>query len=281
MDLILGAEGFLGRAIATAFGKSFRPFLALSRHSPGREFFDLSKPEEFLARLAEQPFQLDRVYFTAACTSLAKCRENPEQSKKLNVENTALISRKLLEAGARVVLFSSNLVFNGAQPETPAETEFSPQTEYGRQKAELEELFRGVERVSILRLTKVLGTEVELIKKWKSALLQGQKIKAFTDYTLSPISLDYVLAALKLITERQLDGVFQLSAKEELSYYELAQLLASKLQVSTDLVEAALAKVELPELEHLPQHSSLATDRAQRELNLRPLSVEALLDSLV
>jgi dTDP-4-dehydrorhamnose reductase len=151
----------------------------------------------------------------AGVTRLAACAADPKGSAHLNVVRTLALAERLLTLGVFVVFPSSDLVFDGSQPNTPANTAASPVSEYGQQKARAEAALRvHMERgapVAILRLSKVLSPRTALISGWADTLLRDRPIRAFADKRLAPLSANLACEAVAKLLRARAAGIFQLS----------------------------------------------------------------------
>ena len=122
------------------------------------------------------------VVFCAADTKLADCEEHPEVTAKINVEATIALANFLRLRGAHLLLLSTNQVFDGSLPNRKVSEQVCPVNEYGRQKAEAERLILQMPRSAVLRLTKVVHSDLPLLKQWESSLQAGQPIEAFNGF---------------------------------------------------------------------------------------------------
>ena len=52
-------------------------------------------------------------------------------------------------------------------------------------------------------------------------LSKNEQIDAFNDLVLCPISMDQVTRCLTIIGEKELTGVFHLSGKKDITYYDM------------------------------------------------------------
>ncbi|MFM7375649.1 MAG: hypothetical protein ACKO39_10930, partial [Chthoniobacterales bacterium] len=133
--------------------------------------------------------------------------------------------RKVAAAGGQVIALSTNLVLNGANPAARADEPLAPCCEYGRQKAALEEQFKG-SQFACVRLTKVIETLLPRFRNWKDALVAGGEVSASPELRFSPVLLSEVCAALAELTRNFQPGVFHISGERDFSYQEAANELA-------------------------------------------------------
>lgn len=225
--IVVGADGFLGSALAAAltargdevYGTSRRP----DATARGFHHLDLADPR---AGDAELP-SADVAFFCAAMVRFADCQANPILAHRINVLTPAVLARRLAGAGTRTILLSTSAVYNGRTARVPATEPPHPATDYGRLKAEAEAEFLGLGRVaSVLRLTKVLGPKQPIFIGWIDALARGERITAFSDLGLAPISLDMAVRALLAVASSREGGIYQASAAADIAYADAARHVA-------------------------------------------------------
>ena len=86
---------------------------------------------------------------------------------------------------------------------------------------------------SVIRLSKVLFSDDQLISGWLTALAAGHEIKAATDMYQSPVSADLAVSALLSIGSEKEGGLFQLSATSDMSMLDIAGYVASSTDCKT------------------------------------------------
>jgi dTDP-4-dehydrorhamnose reductase len=280
-SLVIGADGIMGGALITRLASSGRKVLGTTRRpstvTPERIFLDLREKLPDWDSLV--PVQV--AYICGGITSLDQCRQNPDESARINVQQTVALATTLLAQGARVVFPSTNLVFDGNSPYCAAEAAVCPQTKYGRQKAEAERRLLALgEAVAVVRFTKVLNPQVPLVKRWMQALRQQQPIYPFSDLVLAPVPLVFAVEAMGLIGEGRFSGIFQVSGDRDISYADLARHLARRLEADPDLVQPTTSVAAGVEMEHLPRHTTLDASRLQESFGLGPPGLATLLDDM-
>ena len=218
---------------------------------------------------------VDVAVVCAGKTKLDACESDPDGTARVNVHGAAMLVADLVERGAFVIYLSTNLVFDGSIPHRLPHDPFSPVTEYGRQKAEVESLIsQWGDSVAIVRLTKVLGPTVPLFSGWSEALRRGETIHPFSDMCMAPVPLSCVLSVLQLVGEGRLSGVVQVSGERDISYSEAAQLGATLLKVDPGLVKAIEAHESGLHTGPIPAHTTLNVDRLKFTLGVEPPDVD-------
>lgn len=272
--LIVGADGKVGRALDDHLRLAGQPVAATSRRPSAdrhTHFLDLAGD---VAHWLIPPGVTTAVV-CAANPRIDACESDPEGTTRVNVIGTLTLIRRLIAQDVFTVFLSTNQVFDGDMPHTRPETCQSPVSAYGRQKTTVEqELLELADRAAIVRFTKILEPIVPLFETWRQTLEAGQPIEPFTDMWMAPVPLASAVSALRLIADHRAGGVWQVSGDRDLSYADVASLLALHLKADPDLVRPTSARAGGRVTAHLPANTTLCVDRLRHELGLQPPPVE-------
>lgn len=265
MVLIVGGDSLIGSALAAALRTAAKSVAVTTRREGG---------EGLMLDLGADPgtWELpvcEAAVICGAMTRLRACEEEPVMARRVNVENTAALTGRLHRAGTHVVFPSTNLVFDGTRSRPMAEDAVCPVTGYGRLKAEAEvavgEATEG--KASVLRLTKVLSPEQELVAQWRQALAAGEAIEAFTDMPVAPVGLRAVVEAIGNLVEHRPRGIFHLSADRDVKWVEVARRLCEAWRCDPGLIRGVKAAERGL---RVPQHSALGMGAREAALGMRP-----------
>lgn len=264
--LVIGADGTLGAAVAARLEGAGVPVVRTSRRGTAR-----SIPLDLAQLSAEEALpQVAAAVLCAAVTSTDACRDRPDDARRVNVDATLALGRRLTAAGARIVFPSTNMVFDGSIPFTPATAARCPQTAYGRLKAEAEVGLLTLGRTTVVRLTKVVGRRLPVIERWRAALGRGEPVRPLTDLVLAPVSLEHAAAVLAAACRESLGPVVQVSARADVSYAEVAARLAARWSVPGSLVVPVTVAESGSRLEHVPRHTTLDASAVRDRLGMEP-----------
>jgi len=135
---------------------------------------------------------------------------------------------------------STNMVFDGKVGFCTPEARTCPNTEYGRQKNSAEIAVRSLcLSYGIVRFGKILPPAFGLFEAWSTALENGDKIQAFADVLISPVTSDAAALALSAAGDVNRAGIWHFTASDEVSYYEIALWIAGQVGASRSLVVPA------------------------------------------
>jgi dTDP-4-dehydrorhamnose reductase len=269
--LVVGANSKIGRDfIDTSLRKNrFSLWGTLRKHAEGPSLLRQDRLIEL--DITSRPYRqdiknhgFDAIVLCAAMTNIRDCEVRSRRSQAVNTVAPLHLARELAHSSTQIIFLSTNMVFDGGQPFAPCDSRYSPMTTYGYHKAKAEELlcryFR--DQLSILRLTKVISTGFATTADWARELSHGKKIKAFTDYKIAPIELEYVSNIIDVLISRKQAGVFQASGDREYSYYDIAMQLTYGMGVSANNI--IKAGYEETFLRYPPIYSSLESNIRER-----------------
>jgi len=276
--LVVGADGLIGAAVAAKIEAAGTPVIRTSRRgSPGSIPLDLAAlPAEW-----SPPPGVAAAVLCAAITSTDECRTRPNDCRCVNVDATCALGRRLADAGSRIMFLSTNLVFDGSTPFTPATAPRHPHTAYGRMKAEAEERLLALGTgTTVVRLTKVIGRTLPVIDRWRDSLARGEPIRPLTDLVIAPVSLDLAATVIAAAAREPLGPILQVSARADVSYADVAARLARHWGAAADLVRPASAAELGLALEHLPAHTTLDASLVRDRLGIEPPDPWAAIDGV-
>jgi dTDP-4-dehydrorhamnose reductase len=276
--LVVGADGTIAAAVAARLEAAGTRVVRTSRRGTvGSIPLDLAA----IPASWTPPAGIAAVVLAAAITATDICRDRPDEARRVNVEGTLALGRRLAAAGVRVVFLSTNMVFDGSVPFTSATAARCPRTAYGRMKAEAEEgLLALGDGTTIVRLTKVVGRSLPVIERWRAAVGRGEVIRPLADLVMAPVRLDVAAEVIVAAVLTPLGAILQVSARSDISYADVASRLAARWGIPGDLVRPALAAELLPGLEHVPCHTTLDASALRDTLGLAPPDPWAAIDEV-
>ena len=236
MRLIVGGDSAIGRNLSLYWTQNNTAHHSSSR-APGkisqyRPYLDLGK-DIYLSNVAGY----SSAVLCAGISHLKECRDNPEGTRKINIEGTLMLARYLAEHGTGVILISSDRVYDGTQPHPRPDDQVNPVTEYGRQKAEAENGILALPNCAVVRLTKVIYPGQPLLKEWITSLKAGRAITPFSDMWFAPVPMDSVVRLIDRIIKRGMGGIWHLSSTFEITYQNAASQISEILGANQNLIK--------------------------------------------
>src|SRR5262245_37861905 len=140
--LVTGASGQLGGYLLRESAVAGLDMTAWCHSHPGEVAGVTLRPVDLAdggaVASAFREARPDAVIHAAAVSSIAACHRNPGRAERVNVGGTALLAELAAAAGARLVLVSTDLVFDGERGGYREEDAPAPLSVYGRTKVAAE-----------------------------------------------------------------------------------------------------------------------------------------------
>lgn len=287
VSLIVGGDSMIGAALAAALKRDGAPVRATTRRrdstAPDRPWLDLADEAGWSEAMMDS---VGTAYLCAAVARLNDCARDPAGSQRVNTTNAVAFAEWLMKRGVPVVFLSTNQVFDGHRPRQRADAPVSPRNVYGRQKAEAEAgilaaATRNGGHAAVLRLTKVIHPGMPLFDGWMADLRRGVPITPFQDMSLAPVTADVVVRTLRAIGERRGEGIYQLSAADDVSYAKAATHIARRIGADPGLVRPVSQASTGALLETPPRYTSMDTTRVSAEFGIAIPDSLAAVDSVL
>jgi dTDP-4-dehydrorhamnose reductase len=204
---------------------------------------DLSAPENIDPKLLQIEFDVAIVF--AAMTNIAECENKPDLAKAINCD--AIVSLHKALNVKHWILLSTNAVFSGEQEAAAIDTPHSPFNFYGKSKADMENYFlQYMCTSSIVRLTKVVTPRFTFFEELLKKVRAGNNVEVFKNMVLSPVSISQVADFLIALTVNPIGGIYQLSGKQDTTYYEVAKYLIENERGDQNLLIPSICTNSVP-----------------------------------
>jgi dTDP-4-dehydrorhamnose reductase len=276
---IIGAGGFLGSAFLTAYRQVYADCIGTVKgpaSGPGILQLDLLNPD--IAPLNLNETKHKQALILAAISKIADCEKNPDLSRKVNVAGTLELIRQFVDKGIKPIFFSSDYVFDGAQGNYADEAKTNPITEYGRQKAEVENQIKKISKNNylVVRLSKVFSltkNDQTLLDEMGGILANGGVLYSAYDQIFSPIFISDVVYAVMHLQAKEITGIVNVCSPEVWTRYDLAL----KLQQELGFNKGRVIRLSLDELgfeNKRPKNTSMVPKRLLSETSMSFTPIE-------
>ena len=278
--LVVGGDSLIGRGLVKYFQRQGVTVHYTSRR-PNDGLPDCIPLE--LGKAIALPNIPDVAILCAGVTDFRTCAEQPDATRRINVDAVLELAATLHLGGSRILYLSSNAVRQIEHHNIYSEVPLPITTEYGAQKFDAE---RGIlalgDRATVVRATKVVSCKVPLFADWLTRLGKQVEIQAFSEKKVfCPISLCFIVKCLAELVPRNVSGVFHLFGVGLVSYTDFAlQFAASmnadyKLVVPTSIYDVGILRVGYP------QHPCLDMKSTTAILGSTAQSVESVINNLL
>ena len=232
--LVTGSEGFLGSYAVAAVKAAGYEVVTTSR-SGGDAAVDLLAPGMVAAVI--EGLRPDLVIHLAALSRLGACESDRLAATRAN---TWLSEQLASRFGARLLMASTDLVFDGRSAPYDEDAAPSPLSVYGATKAEGEERVRS-HGGRVVRLPLLFGPDDRgrgATAALRRALVAQTPMGLFTNEYRTPLhAADAAAAMVAAVVDPDGPNVFHLPGPERVSRWELAQRLLAGHSLSTSPFE--------------------------------------------
>jgi dTDP-4-dehydrorhamnose reductase len=266
--LLTGASGQLGSYVLREITRSELPIVAWSGTRTGRLFgielqpVDLADPDQVVTAFRRAAPSV--VVHAGAIAAIAECRRDPFRAERVNAHATTLLAELAAQAGARLLLVSTDLVFDGEKGWYREQDLPSPLSVYARTKASAEAPVLALPSGIVLRMSLLFGPSIVgrpyFFDAQVAALHEGRPITLFSDEWRTPLSLATAARALLGIVRSDFHGLLHLGGPERMSRLEMGRRLAAYLGVDGCGIVAA-TRDSVPAAEPRPPDTSLDCSR--------------------
>ena len=196
-----------------------------------------------------------------------------KSNPSVTVDAAIATARAAVARGARFVLFSSDMVFDGRTGGYTEQSPSSPISTYGRMKAEAEALVRAESAGALVIRTSLLVGESGIMLRPAfecESLVRGQAVTLYRDEWRSPTHVDDVARASWELCSLEVSGVFHVAGPERLTRVELGRILCDLFRFDPALIR----EVDRPASR--PRDTSLDSRRVASLLGWSPRALSEL-----
>ena len=286
--LVTGADGLVGQAVVghlaawpdadlLATGRDAEP----RARPPAGGYAPLDVTDAAAVERAFLDFAPNVVVHAAAESRVEACEAERERAWAVNVDATAELAARCHRHGARLVLLSTDFLFDGTAGPYTEDDRPAPVNAYGRSKLAAENAIRrsGLQRWAIVRTSMVFGVGTGLARPNVGTMLvrelsAGRSFLAAADQLRTPTYAPDLAEGLARIVRYGKDGVFHLAGRERLSVFAFARRLAACCGLDPALVHPTTTAALHPDAPR-PLNGGLVILRAEAELGFRPRPLDA------
>jgi dTDP-4-dehydrorhamnose reductase len=226
----------------------------------------------------------DRIIHLAAMTSVDLCETEKDLATKINEKATEILATQASKQNTFFVYVSTDYVFDGTKKLKKENDTPNPLCFYGKSKLAGELALNNLaSSYSIARTSTPFG--LHKTKKsfplWVKENLEAKKeISVLTDQFTSPTYVPNLSKMLIEIATRQITGIIHLAGATRISRYELAEMIADKLNLDKSLL-IPIKTDEIKWKAQRPRDSSLDVSLASEILNEKPQKIQHSLDYFI
>jgi dTDP-4-dehydrorhamnose reductase len=218
---------------------------------------------------------------TGALTHVDYCEDHKDEAWRINVGGPRAVAEEARRAGAKLVFYSTEYIFDGADGPYAEDAAPNPLNVYGRSKLEAENTIRGIlEDSLILRTTVVFGWD----RQSKNFAMQiyervqsGSELTIPEDQVGSPTWATYLADSSVKLVEKGVRGIVNVVGKDTLPRTEFARALVKLFGGNPKLV-IPVATASLRQKAARPLRGGLRTEKLRDLLGEEPMALEESLE---
>ena len=264
--LIIGASGQVGGTLAALCVRRKIEVYGTSRKGQGFLYLDLAAPASIAA--AFEKARPETVFLCSAMTHVDNCERDPAAAALVNAAGTAVVADECRKAGAKLVYFSTEYVFDGKAGPYGEDAPVNPVSVYGRTKLEGERAALELKGALSVRTTVVYGYNpasknfiMQLINNQRS----GAKMRVPSDQFSNPTYAPELAAAVLDLAAADAAGIYNVVGPDWLSRYEFALKACAAFGFAPDIIEPKLTS-ELGQAAARPLKAGLKTEKLAAKL---------------
>lgn len=231
----------------------------------GHGDLDISDFDAVMARVqADRP---DLIINCAAYTNVDKAEEEPDVALNTNAFAVRVLARAAQEAGATLVHYSTDFVFDGRSARPYVEEDApNPQSVYAQSKLLGEWFASEAPRAFVLRVESLFGGTAakSSVDRIVQAIADGREATVFSDRVLSPSYVVDVATATRAVVVGGDPGLYHCVGTGHATWYDVAVEIARVMHKER---EARLRPVSVAEMSlraSRPQFAALSNDKLRR-----------------
>jgi len=289
--LVTGASGLLGNALVHHFATSGFEVAALSFRTPVTLpdgvfplIHNLEEPGLEALLAAIQP---EAIINAAALSEPGYCDREPMQSRAMNATLPGQLAELCEINQARLIHFSTDMVFDGQEGDYDEESLTNPKSTYGQHKLEGENrCLDACNRSVVIRLPLLMGNSPSGQRSLHEALFRrwnrNKSTPLFEDEIRQPVSATNVAQLVENILRDHDDlaGRFHWAGSECLNRLEMGQRIAAHFGIDENLLEATRAQ-DLPNFKDRPLKLTMNCTKLAVSVDVAQPSFDEQLTTLI
>jgi len=279
--LVTGANGFVAGSVLAHAGDEWEVH-AISRGPAPANFVGRHwhSADLLTSGALEKLFYTVRpsvIIHTAAAADIDFCEANPKVAREVNVELTHHLTELCVSASTRLILCSTDTIFDGEHPPYDEDAAPGPVNVYAETKVEAEQLVHAlgssgiVARLSLVMGLPLIGTGNSFLSRLLDSLAAGKTVGVPEHEIRTPVDVITVGRALLELAAGDHHGIFHLAGLSRVNRLELNRTIARRFGFSEELL---VAQPATPGRAPRPRDVSLDIAKTQDQLKTPMLTLD-------
>ena len=244
--LVTGASGFVAGSVVAHGIKDWRVCAVGRKKAPpksmSQQYYCVDICDyDSLKKLFEE-IKPTAVIHTAAIADIDFCQNNHKLAEEVNVGGTRNLALLCENFASRMILCSTDTVFNGSKGNNVEEDLPIPVNFYAETKISAEKIVSEIVPDSVVaRLSLVIGLPVSgagnsFLEKMRKSLKKGESIRFPINEIRSPIDIITLGLALVELAGNEFCGLIHLAGNDQLTRFDMGKIIAGQLGCSSQLI---------------------------------------------
>lgn len=285
--LIIGGSGFIGQTIEEVAKNKGYDVISTSCHQRGENFIKYNMLYDNIMDILTTHHIVPKDVYIIICAAIAKmdmCYEKREEAYNLNVIATKKLINILSENNYKFGFISTDAVFDGKSGYYTEKSKCSSQSEYGKQKAEIENyILENMSNNLIFRISMLLddkNRKGNMLTDFYLNAIQKKVIYCMKDRIFCPTYVKDIANIMLICFEKNLKGIYNVANQEIFSRKELAELFIKECEYNNILIEDKPEEwFQFKDSRH--HKTCLITEKIQSELHYEFVPVEEVIKKFI
>lgn len=269
--LIIGASGFVGKSlIKIGKDKNYRVIATACKNvEDGFIHYNILYNDIMIIMNNYHLCPKDTyIIICAALTKIDSCYQNKEESYELNVKATKNLIKILDKHGYKYGFISTDAIFDGKKGYYNEQSTYSAQTEYGKQKIEIEKyILDNSQNNLVFRISILLDSQYRkgnILSDFYNCYLKKEPIYCMKNRIFCPTYIEDAVHIMLICFEKNLNGIYNIANQEIFSRVELAELFVKISSLPIDVQEKEESWFQFKDKRHYK--TCLISEKLQRDI---------------
>lgn len=202
---VIGKNGFIAQRILDEFHDKYDLIATSSQEKEDSVFLDLQTPQNFNYDLINEG---DFVIHLAAISSPDACEQNYETAYQINVTGAQFFLKKCLEKKAKVLFFSSDVIYGDGDTTFDEKSSCKPFGVYAKMKYETEQALMNDPNAKIFRLSYIFAHNDKFTSYLTSCATKNEPAELFHPFSRNAVYIQDLIDAIEELIKNfnQLDN---------------------------------------------------------------------------
>lgn len=275
MNVIVGKNGYIAKKLIK---RGNYKTISSSENSCSDLYLDLRESENFNYSIFDEN---SKVILLAAISSPDECNNNYEEAYNINVHGTKYFIQQAIIKGAKVLFFSSDVVYGNSTSKVDENSRTNPFGNYAKMKDDIEKSFKNEKNFKIFRLSYVLSKEDKYLSYLKSCVNNNEVAEVFHPFRRKVIFIEDVLEAIENILvkwDEFENQKFNICGEKDISRKDIADFYSNTIK---DKLKYKIIQPDNKFWEARPKDINITSIYLEKLLGKKPTSIQNAINQII